>query len=305
MTGGKRWFAVGLVLGLTLAPWAALAGPTDSLRAGQRAYARGRYKQVVKLVRPLLHPTIRLANQAQVLNAHRLLALSYLFLKDRAAAEKQLMALLSLQPEFQLDPVVDPVAAVQFLDEIKRRNAQRIAMIKERERLEREKRLAEDRRRKLEQKRLALERLMKQPTVERLVERRFLWLNFVPFGAGQFQNGHRTKGYVLLSSQATLAAASLGLALGLRVAYPDGKVPADQWDTAQGLSAAQVITGALFLAVATYGVVDALVYYEPVTVTLRPVPRTSKPAKASPATSIFFAPAVAPGSAGVGLGLTF
>ncbi len=284
------------------------AGPKEVLKDASRSYVRGRYKRVINSVRPLLYPTIKLSDQEQVLRAHRLLALSYMFLKDKVQAEKHFLAILSLRPQYELDPVVDPVAAVELFDEVKRRNAARIKAILDRERKEQERKRLEALRRKKEQERKRLEALMARPKNERVIEKRHYWINWVPFGAGQFQNGHRKKGYTVLGLQAGLGAISLGLHMALRfgaLENPDtGKIPEKNWKAAQALQYTQIATGAACIGLMIYGVVDALVYYEPDRVTVRPIKPEAAPA-AKKKTSWFIAPSVGPGSAGLGLGVEF
>lgn len=285
---------------LLAAPRPALAGtPQEDLAQASRAYDRSDFDGVIRLLTPLLYPRTLFSDKEQALEAYRLLGLSHLFEKNRAEAEKQFLAILAQRPDYRLDPLVDPVAAVEFVEDVKRRNAEKIKQITER--LQQD---AERRRREAEAKRRQQEAEQKarcKPVRRTVVEHPF-WINFVPFGAGQFQNGQRAKGYALLGVQAGLGALSLGTALGLRVAYPDGTVPPDQWERAQALSITQVVSGALFFAAVAYGVIDAVVYHQPRTVTTDP-PQGGEQSGA--ATSWRLSPDVGPGGAGLGLSVTF
>lgn len=286
----------------------AWAGPAEVLRDASRSYVRGRYKRVIKNVGPLLYPTIQLSDQEQVITAHRLMALSHMFLKEKVQAEKHFLAILSLRPEYDLDPVVDPVAAVESFDEVKRRNATRIRAILDRERKEAERKRQEALRRKKEAERERLEAMLARPRNERVVEKRYYWLNWVPFGVGQFQNGHRKKGFALMGLQAGLAAASLGLYFGQWALINDrGLVDHENWDTRQGLMYAQIATGAACIGLMIYGVVDALIYHEPGGVSVRAIKYKNPPAvkPAAKKTSWFIAPSLGPGSAGLGFGVAF
>ena len=307
----SRFLLVGVLLMMLGGASDAWAGPKEILQDASRSYARGRYKRVIKRVRPLLYPTIKLSDQAQVIAAHRLLALSYMFLKDKVQAEKHFLAMLSLRPQYELDPVVDPVAAVELFDEVKRRNAERIRAILDRERKEQERKRKEEARRKAEAERKRAAALLARPRHERVIEKRHYWINWVPFGAGQFQNGHRKKGFTMLGLQAGLGAVSLGLHLALRFGPftndKTGKVPNEKWNTVQGLQYAQIATGAACIGLMIYGVVDALIYYEPDRVIIRQIKQTT-PAKKKPSkknTSWFIAPSLGPGSAGLGFGVAF
>jgi hypothetical protein len=253
---------IGVLLLLAAPP--ARATPERVLEEAADAYVRSDFQTVIKLVRPLLYPRIQLTSQGQVIPAYKLLGISYLFEKDKVQAEKQFWAILSLKPDYALDPLVDPPAAVKFLAHVKKRNADKIKAILERERLERVRRRVEADRRREEDRRRALLAAQSQEVVERTIVRRALWISFVPFGAGQLQNGHRRKGFALLGGELALGALSLGTAIAVRFAYPNGLPRGD--DTARALDVVKVASGALFFGAMAYGIIDALIYYRPQTV---------------------------------------
>jgi len=288
-------FAAALLL-LAAAGRPAAGAPSPAskvLKEATSAYERSDFTRVIELLTSQLHPRILFTKQEQVIQAYKLLGLSYMFERDRAQAEKQFLAILALRPGFRLDPLVDPVAAVELLEDVKRRNAEKIKVFLERERREAERRrLAELRRQE------AARKQDQQPSIERTVTKHPYWINFLPLGAGQFQNGHHTKGYVLLGLQLGLAAVSLGTYLSQYGKYPGNLVPGEEWDQAQALTITQVTTGAACLALVAYGIIDALVYHQPEAVTVRPLKKKSSKTKAS----FYLAPGPGPS---VGLGFTF
>ncbi|MBK6848639.1 MAG: hypothetical protein IPG96_14285 [Proteobacteria bacterium] len=232
------------------------AAPRDQLAEAQAAYVQGRYEQTVALLQPLVYPSNRLATAADYLEAHKMLGVSYVFARDRARAEQSFLAILVEQPSYQLDPLVDPPVAVDLFEEVKRRNALLLREVAERQRVQERNRLA--------QRPAASETPSQAPGGARScprVEHHALWINFVPFGAGQFQNHQRGKGLALLATQAVLGGASLGAALTLRLRYPDSRPPADELDRARALNVLQVATGAVFWAAVVAGIVDALVFH--------------------------------------------
>jgi len=288
-----RWTGL-LLLVLVLLGSTAHAAPEQELQEAARAYGRGEYQRVIQLVRPLLYPFIRLSSVDKVIQAYRILGISYIFEKDPEQAEKQFMAILAHQPEHSFDPLVDPPAAAKLLEELKQRNAEKLRAIKERERREAERLRQEELRRREEQAR-ALANKRSATVIERTVIHRPYWVNFVPFGAGQFQNGHRRKGLALLGSELSLGALSLGTALAFRLAWPDGHVDRADYDRANALRVTQVTSGALFFAVAAYGIIDALYYHQPQSSTERRYEQKS---------SVTLVPMLGSVS-GLGLGLTF
>lgn len=313
---------VGAVWLTAAAPPPAWAGtPDEDLVAASRAYERGDYGATITLLHPLLYPTITLPSQKKAIQARRLLGLSYLFEKDEAAAEKQFLSILAQRPGYQLDSLSDPAAALEFFQRVKRKNAELLEAIRKRQEAERLRREQED---ALREDAESEKNPHRGEYLHREVTRRNFWINLAPLGAGQFQNGHRTKGVVLGSLQAALGALSLGTYLGLRLSYPDGQVPGDQWGKAQGLKYTQILSGAACLGLVAYGVIDALVYYEPVTITERWIKWTPEAAarqrekdreqklkqqlkkKDKPRSGAFLlGPSVGPGGAGVSLSFAF
>jgi hypothetical protein len=276
----------------------ALASPEADLQEATRAYNRSDFKRVIKLLRPLLYPKNRFSQQSQTVQAYKLLGISYVFEKNRSEAGKQFLALLSLQPGFRLDPLVYPEAAVEVFEEVKKRNAEKIEAILERERKERERRRQEELKREEERRRIERLARQAQTVVERTVIEHPYWINFIPLGAGQFQNGHRKKGYVLMASQLGLAALSFSAALAVRLEYA-GRVDLspEEGSRADALTTVYLVSGALCAALVAYGIIDALVYHEPRTVRERRYKRKTS--------SIYLAPALGGRTAGLELGLTF
>lgn len=282
-------------LTLLVAPRAAPAQtPPEQLQEAARAYQRSDFKRVIALARPLLYPKILLSRRREVVQAHKLLAMSHFFDGDKAEAEKEFLALLSIDPTFNLDPLVDPTSVVNFLEDIKRKNADAMRKFLARERRDAERRRLAEEKRKAELQRLRKLAESAQEVVERSVERHPYWINFVPFGAGQFQNGHRTKGWILMGSQLTFGTLSLATALGLYFKYPAGSVPKKEWEVANAINYVAVAAGALFLASVAYGVVDAVIYWKPESVHEKTHKR-----------NLALTPWLAPEGGGLGVGLAF
>ncbi len=111
-------------------------------------------------------------------------------------------------------------------------------------------------------------------------ERHSYLLNFVPFGAGQFQNDQRRKGWFFFGVEAGLAAISIG-ALATNFALyganpyrkclqnppspggcPPGDIDHTQEDHSRALLGVQLVSGGLFFATAIWGVIDAVRHYQ-------------------------------------------
>jgi hypothetical protein len=238
--------------------------PEQKLERAKLAYQRGDYGAVVLLLRPLLYPQTLLAQEEQVLLSHKLLSLSYYFEHDEAGAEQEFNLLLSLRPDFSLDPVVDPLQAVAFLDDIRRRNAERLQEIRHRQAEEEERHRIE-----AEQLQKQAELLAQQRTrriyIERVVHRRFSAVDLLPFGVPQLVARRRALGAVLLVSEALTGAASLSTWLSVRFLYPTGQFPSSDLLTTQALTGTYLGSGVVFWGLVLVGLVDALLHSRTVT----------------------------------------
>ncbi len=113
------------------------------------------------------------------------------------------------------------------------------------------------------------------------------YINFIPFGAGQLQNGERGKGFGFAIAEGLTGAASAGIWLYLVDHYPDGRVPPDEAQRVHRLQEVELGTGIAFFGLAAWGIIDSLAHYAP-EVEIRD-------------TDVTLVPALVPGGAGVAL----
>jgi hypothetical protein len=168
-------------------------------------------------------------------------------LGDRAVAKREFEQALYLSAELTLEPLLFSADAVRFFDDTK-------AALEERKRRNSEKRaLAEER-----------ERLRKYRESLIVYEVRPFYVNFVPFGAGQFQNGNRTKGLLFSTSQAIAFAASAGIWAYLAGQYGyNGRVPPEDASNVRLLQQVEIGAGVTFWALYSWSVLDSLLHYKP------------------------------------------
>ena len=249
---------------LALVPPRALLRPSDEFQRGRTAYLRGEYQRAINTIRPLLYPELLLETEDEVVQAHRLLGVSYLFEKQPDMARKEFRKLLELDPDFRFDPILDPPRVVDFFNDVIREQQTELGDLDAR----------------LKKREAALARKNIE-IVERRIERRSFVLNFVPFGAGQFQNQQRRKAWAFLGVEGALAATSVTALVanfaiyGVRPrrgcldpvqAQEDGspgvcapeRIDHSDEDLSRNLTRLQVASGAVFLAVAVWGVIDAI-----------------------------------------------
>ena len=247
----------------TLLLFAALLGsaPSEQLDRAKTAYDKNDYGRVVALVKPLLYPSIQLSSSEQVAEAHRLLGIASFKMRDEVGAEREFSILLNNNPDFRLDRLVDGAEVAQFVDQMRQKMEDELRRIKElerkREESERKRKAAEEAERRKHAERIYIERTY--------VQNNYL-VNFLPFGAGQFQNGEKRKGWGFLVGEGVFGAASLSLWIAKHELYPDGKYPRSDEGTATTIQVARITTGSVFLGLWALGIWDSLKHYQPVVV---------------------------------------
>ncbi len=196
-----------LAAALWLLPLAAgAAPPPNDLKRARDRYEFGAYADAAGAVRELLSRRKDLP-EAEVVEAYRILGLSEYQLGDLGAARSAFVNLLSNDPDYALDPFLVPPQIVEFFDRVKRDAEPELAPLRERRhQLKEQERLAEEARRKL----LAEEAARSGPPSKVvLVQERVYLFNWLPFGAGQFQNGDNGKGTAIAISQVLLGVVNL------------------------------------------------------------------------------------------------
>jgi hypothetical protein len=252
------------------------ATPREAFDRGRTAFGRAEYKRAIEILHPLLYPEVLLDSEGEVVQAHRMLGVAYLFQNQAEEARREFHKLLELRPDYRFDPLLDPQQVVDAFNAVVQEEETEIASIEARRR-QRDQELAARREREA--------RL--RPAVTTIVryERHPYGFNFIPFGAGQFQNGQRRKGWLFLGVETALAAASIGAfatnfalygiephrrcsttqpidANGLPAACPQNDIDHTQENTSSALLRVQLVTGGLFFAAAIWGAIDAVRHYQ-------------------------------------------
>ncbi|HYO54537.1 hypothetical protein [Archangium sp.] len=310
-----------LLLGL-LAPAAVFAEePGDAELTTLRAsYEYGRYAEVLERAGNRIDQG-RLSDK-DLAELHKLAGLSAFHLHRTEESARHFRALLRLEPDFNLDPFAVPPPAVTHLDTLREQMAAELDLVRQERRLrmERERTEAERRERERvtsEEQRRRMEVMSRQVTV-REVETRNVLVNFVPFGAGQFQQGRTGLGTLLAASEGALAVTSIiaffaydSLIETRKVTVDDIRGPRDvsvRYIPTERLTHARVWTGlkwgsaAGFYAVYAAGVIDALLHHQEQVVKTRietlPSAPQSPPAPTQASLHLF------PTSGGAGAGFT-
>ena len=273
------WLSVVLVATLALA-----APSAEDFERGKTAFGRAEYARAIGILRPLLYPEVRLDSEADVVQVHRLLGVANLFENHPDEARHEFRKLLELRPDYRFDPLLDPPRVVEFFNRVLKEEEDEIAILDGRRR-KRDAELAARRQREADE--LCAAQI--QPVT---IQKNRYAINFIPFGAGQFQNGQRRKGWAFLGVEAALGAISVGALVtnfGLFGFNPQRrcldsmttdltggphacmKVDTSREDLSRNLLRVQVVSGGLFLAAALWGMIDAVRNYRAV-VTVNPEP---------------------------------
>jgi tetratricopeptide (TPR) repeat protein len=275
-------------------------------------------------------------SEEELAELHRLAGLAAFNLNRLEDASRHLKALLRLEPDHSLDPFVVPPPAVTYFDGLKRDMSTELEFVRQerRLRLERERAAAERRAKErldAEAARRRAETLARQVTV-RTVEKRSFLVNFVPFGAGQFQQGRNGMGVVFAATEGVLAVTSVLSYFAYEslfetasivrddVLTPDGKssvtvryIPTARSKQARTWSMLKYGAASGFYTVYALGVADALWHHQDQVVGTHiealpaPLPASSPPATPEPApppsARLFLSPSA--GGLGAGLSVTF
>ena len=183
----------------------ALTAPPELKRAKDR-YEFGAYADAAGTLRQLLGSDPDLT-EAEFKDAYRMLGISEYNLGDLAQSRAAFVNLLSHDPDYALDPFLVPPAVVEYFDRVKKEHEAALEPLRERKRsLEVEQRLADEAKRRL----LAEETARNGPPTRVVrVEQHHYFFNWLPLGAGQFQNGEKAKGTAIAAGELVLGAVNL------------------------------------------------------------------------------------------------
>ncbi|MDQ3265981.1 MAG: hypothetical protein M3Y59_20400 [Myxococcota bacterium] len=221
-----------------------------------------------------------------LLEVHKLAGVSAFNLGKLPDAERHLGAALRIDPDFTLDPFVFPPAVIEFQDQLRQRMSPELERIRQSRELELARRRAaesEAERVRLEEERRRLAELPRRVTTE-TIDRRSFFVNFVPFGAGQFQQGRTELGLWLASLQGATATASVIAywahealieerpvsfpgTLGPKVSVRLRGIPPEDAQTAANWRLIKNVSALSFYGLYAYGVIDALLKHKDAIVT--------------------------------------
>lgn len=290
-----RGLAVLLALGaLALPGRAAWATPTETLAEARDAFHAGDYQRAIPLLNYLLYPDVRLANKVHIVEAHIFLGAAYFETGSVDDARREFEDALRLDEKVELLDVIFSPEAIRFFENVK------AAFLERARQMQARKELAE------------AEELLRQRLKDMIViERRPYFINFVPFGAGQFQNGQNKKGVYFLATQGAVCGTSATLWSIQVFKYGfNGKVPREEVNSVRSMQKWQIAAGVTCLVLMGAGVADALINYRsetrlPADESLLPEELRPKKRAARERSSVLVTPMAGPDGAGMALSWEF
>lgn len=300
----------------------ALASPAaDEFDRGKTAFGRAEYTRAIEILRPLLYPDIRLDSEGDVVQAHRMLGVAHLFENQPDEAKREFRKLLELRPDYHFDPLLDPPRVVEFFNGVRREEEREIVAL-EAARKKRDADLAARRQQEADARCAAQARLVIQKNNSYAV-------NYVPFGAGQFQNGERGKGWAFFGVEAALGAVSLGAFVTNFAVFGAShqrrcldpmttgsgdttgmarncmNIDHSEEDLSRNLLRLQLVSGGLFFVTAAWGIIDALQNFKPAVSTDTEPPKGGAATTPGTAARLRVGPLQVPRGSGLGVAWTF
>ncbi len=285
-------------LAALLVSWALLGEPAPALARSsteahlQRARDRfdyGDYDGAIRVLRRLLDEGL-LVSDSQLVKAYRLLGVSLYYRGEKSDARAAFVRLLSIEPDYRLDPFFHSPRLVEFFDEVRSENEALLAPLRaQRKRLQEQRRLEEEAVRRLleeeDRRRAAREERLQGDAdlvVERVVANHIYIINWIPFGAGQLQNDQAAKAIGLATAQVITGAASIlcyafvasaprcqdVIVSGNSPGEPERPeqicgIPPESVNLVRNMERVKWVSGALFWGLVGYGIIDAHLHFEP------------------------------------------
>jgi hypothetical protein len=216
----------------------------------------------------------RVTERLLVLESRKYLAASLLFLGKREESRAQFRLLLAQEPNYTLDPLAFPTEVVTLFDTVKAQLQAQLEQLRaeQQRRREEEQLVAQERVRK---ERENLERLFRLAQESETRTQNSRWIATIPFGVGQFQNGHKALGVALAVLEGLSAGASVATFVGHQQVAGHEPSRAEEQEAERVESVWRIsnqVSFGVFAALALIGIIDAHVRFVPLWVSKQPRP---------------------------------
>ncbi len=204
----KRWLLLMLLCAL---PAFAQVVPEREMEIITSLYDTGKYAEAARRA----NESLALANfsDPQRVRLFEISALSAFNLNDLKSSQAAFLQLLRVNPDYILDPFAVPPPAIKVFEQVRKENADALNLVRQQIAL----RIDQNKRAAAELERLRLEQeerkrrtdLLTNELTVRTIEKRSMLVNFLPFGAGQFQQGRVGWGAAFAVSEGLMAVLSI------------------------------------------------------------------------------------------------
>lgn len=258
------------------------AGEIAEFQFALNAYDSGDYKTAIGRFNKLLDHEI--TNKALLVEVYKYLGASYMFTGKIKAARKQFKKLLLKDPDYELDPVLFPTEVLDEYWKVKKDLEDELQKVAESKK-QQQKELEEKKKELKESWKKLVQTANHPPYIKQNIKKSHLFFAFAPFGIGQFQNGHKIKGYLFLSGEAALLIAAV-TTYWMTVYYDNSACNVGNNKKAQysrfksiadGLSIANKVTFWMFIGAIVAGIVDAIIFFKKRRVTYETVKESDIP----------------------------
>jgi hypothetical protein len=297
----------------------AQVAPDRELEVVRSMFNAGNYKQALERAQDAM----AMANfsDAQRVELHKFAGVAAFNLGEMAVAERHFLQLLQSNPDYVLDPFAVPPPVIRLFEEVKKKNADALNLIRQNIALREEqtRREAAEAARRKQQDDAERERVARMSAQVKVIEKRPFIVNLVPFGAGQFMQGRTEWGITFAVTEAVAAATSIIAYIAIEALFEDvtitqhdsfdpntasfrdftytvHKIPPERAAAHAVWNDVKWASGVAFYALAAMGIIDAILHHKPEVVTVAPAP-------GGPAIQFSILPV--PGGASGGLTISF
>jgi tetratricopeptide (TPR) repeat protein len=223
------------------------------LHKARIAFQQGKCKQVVALIAKDEF-IVGLENESLMVESYKMLGICYYQVGNLQKAEEELQRLFALKPTFIPDPFETPPPVIELCQTIKAKMQRKIRELED----------ARDNLLKAEVVRKVSNGEIQIVQREIVKKKMSVLAPYIPFGVGQFENGHYLKGSLLASFEILLIGANAGsywykqslLVPGGFSVVPDN----DSLHKYNIAMTTQWVALGVFAALHIYGIIDALIY---------------------------------------------
>jgi hypothetical protein len=250
-------------------------GAQDKLQQARANFDYRNYGPAADLAQELIDNRA-LERTSDQIEAYRILGLSRFFQGRTEESRIAFINLLSLDPDFQLDPFYVPPQAVSFFERVRADNQTLLQPIRERRRAAQEALRQEEEARA----RLLAQGQAAQPQIVReQIVRPSPAVALLPFGVGQFQNGNTALGVTFAVTEAVAAITSVSCYVWVESQRSStGYFPSSVYSTAVTVRDVQIGAGIAFFVLWAGGAVEAILNLKgPTVVRLPESPAEGKP----------------------------